>query len=94
MSTPKNPWTTLSSKSVYSNPWIEVEESQVITPAGKPGIYGKVHFKNTAVEKNGEYLYITKDNCRTNVKVKITKDTQDIKDPVDLFEYYIRYVTN
>lgn len=52
------------------------------------------NFKNTAVEKNGEYLYITKDNCRTNVKVKITKDSQDIKDPVDLFEYYIRYVTN
>lgn len=49
MSTTKNPWTTLSSKSMYSNPWIEVEESQVITPAGKPGIYGKVHFKNTAV---------------------------------------------
>jgi 8-oxo-dGTP pyrophosphatase MutT (NUDIX family) len=49
MSTAKNPWTTLSSKSIYSNPWIEVEESQVITPAGKPGIYGKVHFKNTAV---------------------------------------------
>ena len=49
MSTQKNPWTTLSSKTIYSNPWIEVEESQVITPAGKPGIYGKVHFKNTAV---------------------------------------------
>jgi 8-oxo-dGTP pyrophosphatase MutT (NUDIX family) len=49
MSIPKNPWTTLSSKSVYSNPWIEVIESQVTTPAGKPGIYGKVHFKNTAV---------------------------------------------
>ncbi len=45
----KNPWTTLSSKSVYSNPWIEVIENQVTTPAGKPGIYGKVHFKNTAV---------------------------------------------
>ena len=39
----------MSSKSVYSNPWIEVEESQVINPAGKPGIYGKVHFKNIAV---------------------------------------------
>ncbi len=49
MSTTKNPWTTLSSKSMYVNSWIEVEESQVITPAGKPGIYGKVHFKNTAV---------------------------------------------
>ncbi len=49
MSSPKNPWTTLSSKTIYSNPWIEVEESQVTTPAGKPGIYGKVHFKNVAV---------------------------------------------
>ena len=47
-------------------------------------------FKNTAVEKNGQYLYMTKDNKRTSIKVKITKDTEDIKDPVDLFEYYIR----
>ena len=45
----KNPWTTLSSRTVYTNPWIKVEENQVITPAGKPGIYGKVHFKNIAV---------------------------------------------
>lgn len=62
MSTTINPWTTLSTKSVYSNPWIAVEESQVITPAGKPGIYGKVHFKNTAVgiipldEENNTWL--------------------------------------
>ena len=44
-----NPWTTLSSTEKYDNPWIKVTEFEVINPAGKPGIYGKVHFKNQAI---------------------------------------------
>ena len=44
-----NPWTTLSSRSVYENPWIHVREDQVLRPDGLPGIYGVVHFKNRAV---------------------------------------------
>jgi len=44
-----NPWTTLSKTTVYENPWILVEEHQVINPAGNPGIYGKIHFKHIAV---------------------------------------------
>jgi hypothetical protein len=42
----KNPWQTLSSKEIYDNKWIRVEEHQVIIPGGGKGIYGKVHFKN------------------------------------------------
>jgi len=45
----KNPWKTMSEKLVYENPWIHLTEYQVITPAGTPGIYGKVHFKNIAI---------------------------------------------
>lgn len=45
----KNPWTTLSEEVKYENPWIKVEEHQVLNPAGNPGIYGKVHFKNLAI---------------------------------------------
>jgi 8-oxo-dGTP pyrophosphatase MutT (NUDIX family) len=45
----KNPWTTLSSAEKYDNPWINVTEHQVINPGGGRGIYGKVHFKNTAI---------------------------------------------
>jgi 8-oxo-dGTP pyrophosphatase MutT (NUDIX family) len=45
----KNPWTTLSGREVYDNPWISLTEYQVLNPSGKPGIYGKVHFKNIAV---------------------------------------------
>ncbi|MCS6821233.1 MAG: NUDIX hydrolase [Microscillaceae bacterium] len=44
-----NPWKTITSKVVYENPWIRVQEDEVITPAGKPGIYGTVHFKNKAL---------------------------------------------
>lgn len=45
----KNPWTTLSASEKYENPWIRVTEYQVINPGGGKGIYGKVHFKNTAI---------------------------------------------
>ncbi|MDN3203396.1 NUDIX domain-containing protein [Algoriphagus sediminis] len=45
----ENPWKTLSKKTEYENPWIRVEEHQVVNPAGKRGIYGKVHFKNYAL---------------------------------------------
>ena len=42
-------WKSLSSKTIYNNPWIEVVEHQVINPGGGQGIYGKVHYKNIAV---------------------------------------------
>ncbi len=42
-------WKTLNSRCVYENPWIRVSHDEVITPKGTPGIYGVVHFKNTAV---------------------------------------------
>lgn len=45
----ENPWTILSSKTVYDNPWINVTEFGVLNPSGGNGIYGKVHFKNIAI---------------------------------------------
>ena len=42
-------WKTLSTRHVYDNNWIMLEEHQVINPAGGNGIYGKVHFKNKAI---------------------------------------------
>lgn len=42
-------WKTLSSEVKYENRWIRVVEDQVINPGGQQGIYGKVHFKNTAI---------------------------------------------
>lgn len=44
----ENPWKTLNVHDVYDNPWISVAEHQVTNPAGSPGIYGKVSFKNLA----------------------------------------------
>ena len=45
----KNPWKTLTSSKIYSNPWIDLYHNEVITPGGTEGIYGKVHYKNIAV---------------------------------------------
>jgi len=49
MSTNQNPWKIMSTKTVYDNPWIEVEHHEVVTPSGTDGIYGKVKFKNLAI---------------------------------------------
>ena len=44
-----NPWRTLRTRPVYENHWISVREDEVIRPDGVRGIYGVVHYKNTAV---------------------------------------------
>lgn len=45
----KNPWKTLTISERYSNAWIRLEEHTILNPAGNPGLYGKVHFKNKAL---------------------------------------------
>lgn len=45
----RGPWTTLSVKTTYESPWIEVSHHNVLNPIDEPGIYGVVHFKNVAV---------------------------------------------
>lgn len=45
----KNPWTTLNSEIKFETPWIKVTKHDVLTPVGKPGIYGVVSFKNLAI---------------------------------------------
>ena len=42
-------WKTKTSRVVYENPWIKVSHEEVLTPKGTDGIYGVVHFKNTAI---------------------------------------------
>ena len=49
MQNQENPWKKISSEEKYDNPWINLTEYKVITPAGTEGIYGKVHFKNIAI---------------------------------------------
>ncbi len=49
MNTTENPWQTLNSTVRYENPWLSIRHEDVVTPAGTPGIYGVVSFKNKAV---------------------------------------------
>lgn len=44
-----NPWTFLKAKTAFDNPWLRLEEQEVIDPAGKQRIYGIVRFKKLAV---------------------------------------------
>ena len=45
----ENPWKTKSVQVVYENPWIRLENHEVVIPSGKDGMYGKVCFKNKAL---------------------------------------------
>lgn len=38
--TTQKTWQTISSRQVYKNPWIEIQEDKVIRPDGKEGLYG------------------------------------------------------
>ena len=49
MSDKRGPWTVVSRHEAYDNRWIRVVHHEVITPSGDAGIYGTVHFKNTAI---------------------------------------------
>ena len=49
MPAPYNPWKTLGIKSIYENPWLRLEEHDVINPAGGKNLYGKICFLNQAV---------------------------------------------
>ncbi|NOX99246.1 MAG: NUDIX hydrolase, partial [Verrucomicrobia bacterium] len=44
-----NPWLTHSTRDIYDNAWIHVQENQVTNPSGGKGIYGVIHYKNRAV---------------------------------------------
>jgi 8-oxo-dGTP pyrophosphatase MutT (NUDIX family) len=44
-----NPWRVLSAEARYDNAWITVTHHEVLNPAGGPGIYGSVHYKNLAI---------------------------------------------
>ncbi len=63
-----NPWKTLKSEQVHESPWIRVTKHDVLNPAGNPGTYSTIHFKNLAIgvvplDKNyntwlvGQYRY-------------------------------------
>jgi 8-oxo-dGTP pyrophosphatase MutT (NUDIX family) len=43
--TEKNPWRTLSSRTVYRNPWLTLREDIVIRPDGAEGLYGVVEMR-------------------------------------------------
>jgi 8-oxo-dGTP pyrophosphatase MutT (NUDIX family) len=59
----RNPWTVLSKRVAYENPWIRVDHHEVLNPAGGPGIYGTVHFKAHAtgvvpIDENGNVILV------------------------------------
>ena len=45
----RGPWRIRASQKIYDNPWITVVHREVLTPRGRPGIYGTINFKHLAI---------------------------------------------
>ena len=45
----RGPWTILTERLGYENPWMRVREYDVLRPDGQPGLYGVVEPKNAAI---------------------------------------------
>jgi 8-oxo-dGTP pyrophosphatase MutT (NUDIX family) len=70
MTIQKPTWQTISSKQVYKNPWMEVQEDKVLRPDGKEGIYGFIikspgvyviaHDQDDSIYFINEYRYALK----------------------------------
>ncbi|MFA6307581.1 MAG: NUDIX hydrolase [Patescibacteria group bacterium] len=58
----KHPWKKISSKIVYKNPWIKVQEDKVIRPDGSKGIYGVIDTKRSVIVLaiEGKNIYLVK----------------------------------
>ncbi|MBT8103560.1 MAG: NUDIX hydrolase [Gammaproteobacteria bacterium] len=42
-------WKKLTSRTIFENDWMQVQEDHVVNPGGGENFYGHVHFKNVAV---------------------------------------------
>jgi ADP-ribose pyrophosphatase YjhB (NUDIX family) len=60
---PDSPYRTLSTKTVYQTPWIEIKENKVVHPDGRDGIYSTVHNRDgvivVAVDTDDKILLIS-----------------------------------
>lgn len=70
-----NPWKTLSSKTIFHNPWIKLSQDSVTTPAGKPGTY-------TTLEANPFVIVVA---IKNNHVVMIEQFRYPIKEVVTEF---------
>ena len=43
------PWKTIKTTTPFESPWIKINHSEVLNPAGNPGTYSVVHFKSIAI---------------------------------------------
>lgn len=60
----RGPYTIISRKPIYKNPWIEVVEDKVLHPNGKAGIFGTINYQTgvsiVALNANHEIYLIKK----------------------------------
>ncbi|GAA2031103.1 hypothetical protein GCM10009740_21090 [Terrabacter terrae] len=81
-------WPTTSSRLVYENPWIRVQEDAVTRPDGADGIYGVVEVRRpavfvVAVTDEDEVVLVTVDRHTVGPSLEVPAGGTDGEDPVD-----------
>lgn len=58
----ENPWKTLGSRTIYSNPWLTLREDRVIRPDGEEGVYSVLETRIAtgvvALRANGDVVLV------------------------------------
>ncbi|MEL4505659.1 NUDIX hydrolase [Luteococcus sp. H138] len=80
-------WPVTSSTVVYENPWIRVQEDQVVRPDGSPGVYGVMSVRHDAVmvvamTDDREVWLVTVDRHTVGVSVEVPAGGSDGEDPL------------
>lgn len=81
-------WQTTRSRTVYANPWIEVQEHDVVRPDGTPGIYGVMQVRQPAVfvvamTERDEVVLVSLDRYTVGASVELPAGGTDGEDPLE-----------
>ncbi|GAA4737968.1 NUDIX domain-containing protein [Amnibacterium soli] len=80
-------WPVTSTRTVYENRWIRVDEDAVVMPDGSPGVYGVVTMRNDAVfvvalDEEDRVLLVEVDRHTVGVSLEVPAGGSDGEDPL------------
>ncbi|GAA4168432.1 NUDIX hydrolase [Gryllotalpicola koreensis] len=80
------PWTTLTTRTAYENPWIRVREDQVVHPDGSHGLYGVVELRPAvfvvALDEDDRVALIEIDRYTVGASLEVPAGGSDGQEPL------------
>jgi 8-oxo-dGTP pyrophosphatase MutT (NUDIX family) len=80
------PWTTLTTRTAYENPWIRIREDQVVHPDGSEGLYGVVELRPAvfvvALDEDDRVALIEIDRYTVGPSLEVPAGGSDGQEPL------------